>query len=487
MHVLAVRAAPVTWYNPVPKILRYNSGHKRTLADRCGNVDDSLFTRDLDIASAHTRDDLAALLRIIHTRADRPSLRTLEARTRYALAPLSKTVVSEMLRGTRFPRKAVMVSFLRTCGVPEEAMEPWQRCWERVAANEQDTDPRRMSDSPGRETGEAAPVEQFRESDAAGHRTAPVALGAASRADAVVTARSAKSPPVTADQRATPRGTPGPQVRRRELGAALRSLRFNAGMTIEQVAERLMCSPSKVSRMETGFRSGSMRDVRDLCDLYAVTDSAQREHLMELARESKRREWWQSYDLYLPFGTYIGLEAHASSISIFHSALVPGLLQTADYTRSILKSLLPTPSPEWIETLVTVRLRRQLLLRQDPPPQLNVVIDEAAFHRIIGNPAAMKAQLDRIIQESGRPNISMRVIPYSHGAYPAIGSSFTILEFPSPMKGVVSTEGLFGFICLEREQDFQRYADVFHETQSIAASELKSLDIISRISCELDG
>lgn len=101
-------------------------------------MNDDLFTDDLDIASVRTRSQLAALLRTIHLRADRPSLRTLEARTRRDKTPLSKTVVSEMLKGTRFPRKAVMISFLRTCGVPGDMMEPWHRAWERVASGEHD-------------------------------------------------------------------------------------------------------------------------------------------------------------------------------------------------------------------------------------------------------------------------------------------------------------------------------------------------------------
>lgn len=262
-------------------------------------------------------------------------------------------------------------------------------------------------------------------------------------------------------------------------------------MTIEQVAERLLCSPSKVSRMETGFRSGTMRDVRDLCDLYAVTSAAQRDYLMELARESKRQEWWQSYDLppdlRLPYGTYIGLEADASSISIFHSSLVPGLLQTADYARFILKNLHAVRSSEWIEQQVEVRLRRQVLLSRDVPPVLNVVVDEAALHRVAGNSQVMRAQLNRLVQEAARPNISIRVVPYDHGAYRAIENSFSILEFSGETKGVVHVEGLFGWIYLERDQDLQRYTSAFRDTQSIAASDADSVKLITSISRGLIG
>jgi transcriptional regulator with XRE-family HTH domain len=130
------------------------------------------------------------------------------------------------------------------------------------------------------------------------------------------------------DRRSQPEGAPGPPVSRRQLGALLRQLRFNAGLTIEQVAERLRCTPSKVSRMETSFRAGTLRHIRDLCDLYTVTDQAQRDHLVELARQSKRQGWWQSYDLpfaeNVQFGTYLGLEGDATSITrLSHFCRVP--------------------------------------------------------------------------------------------------------------------------------------------------------------------
>jgi Domain of unknown function (DUF6430) len=122
-------------------------GHNETSPDRGADVDDAPYTEDLDLAVS-TNEELVALLRIVHLRADKPSLRALEVRTRHEASPLSKTAVSEMLRGTRFPRKAVMIGFLRACGVPDEQLEPWLRAWERVAAREQD-DPEALRAHPG--------------------------------------------------------------------------------------------------------------------------------------------------------------------------------------------------------------------------------------------------------------------------------------------------------------------------------------------------
>jgi len=446
-------------------------------------VNDEPFTDDLDLASAHTRSQLAALLRTIHLRADRPSLRTLEARTRHDNAPLSKTVVSEMLKGTRFPRKAVMISFLRACGVPADRMEPWRRAWERVAAGEQD-----LSESAARRP----PAEQDQMASDGVHATRSAtgeqAGGGETRiiradvpgrvATAALAELGAKEPHDPASGAVPGRAAPGPVVRRRELGALLRALRVNAGMTIEQVASRLLCSPSKVSRMETGFRSVTLRDIRDLCDLYQVADAAQRDHLMELAREGKRQGWWQSYDV--PFGTYIGLEADAISIRKYHVSIVPGLLQTEGYARAIIEGGKPTPTPELIEQRVEVRLRRQRLLTQGDPPQLHVIMDEAALHRIIGRPSIMKAQLDHLVKKASLPNVAIQVIPYGTGMYPALDSSFTILEFPEPMPAVVYVEGLFGFIFVERRYDVERYQRIFNDLRSIAANFNESIEVIEK-------
>src|ERR1700743_3049981 len=127
--------------------------------------------------------------------------------------------------------------------------------------------------------------------------------------------------------------SPGsPTVRRRELGAMLRALRNERGLTVDQVAAELLCSPSKVSRLETGQRGATLRDVRDLCDLYGVTEAADRERLMTLAREGKQQGWWQSYDL--DYATYVGLEEAAVALTYFQSSIVPGILQTSGTPRA---------------------------------------------------------------------------------------------------------------------------------------------------------
>ncbi|HEY6849477.1 MAG TPA: helix-turn-helix transcriptional regulator [Terracidiphilus sp.] len=274
-----------------------------------------------------------------------------------------------------------------------------------------------------------------------------------------------------------------PTVRRRELGGILRSLRLARGMTVEQVAEQLLCSPSKVSRMETGSRAATLRDVRDLCDLYEVKDPAERERLSKLATEGKQQGWWQPYELDT-FATYVGLEAEATTLIDFRCTTVPGLLQTADYARTMHRTAVPGFTPERIEEFVEVRLTRQrLLLQRDSPLQLIVVIDEAMLHRVVGGPAVMAEQLDWLVESARQPSVTIRVIPLEFGAHPAMDSNFNILEFDTA-PSVVYVEGLVGWIYMERPQDLARYEEVFESLLSASLSPRESIELMSAVGAQ---
>jgi transcriptional regulator with XRE-family HTH domain len=270
-----------------------------------------------------------------------------------------------------------------------------------------------------------------------------------------------------------------PTVRRRELGALLRALRTEAGMTVEQVAEALLCSPSKVSRLETGQRGASARDIRDLSNLYRVTDST-RDHLDTLAREGRGQAWWQPYDL--PYATYVGLEAEATSISDYEPGVVPGLLQTPDYARAVHQGAMPRLSPAVIEQRIEVRRARQAILARDDPPQLSAIMDEAVLHRVLGGPTIMAAQLDHVIDACALPKVTVQVIPYSVGAHPALDSTFILLDFAPPVPSVVYVEGLVGQMYVERPQDVARYTQIFERLRTLSLSQQQSIDLMARMS-----
>jgi transcriptional regulator with XRE-family HTH domain len=269
-----------------------------------------------------------------------------------------------------------------------------------------------------------------------------------------------------------------PTVRRRELGALLRALRLKKSLTVEQAADQLMISMSKLSRMETGQSAATARDVRDLCILYGVTDDAERDRMMKLAAEGRQRAWWQSYDL--GYETYVGLEAEALAISAFQSSVVHGLLQTADYARALHEGAMPRFGSERIELQIEVLLTRQRILTREKSPQLAVVLDEAALRRMVGGRPVMVAQLARVLELSALPNVDVLVLPFERGAHPALESNFAILGLPDEALDVVFVEGLLGSTYLERTDDLKRYREVFQRLQAIALGPQDTSDLLTK-------
>ena len=273
-------------------------------------------------------------------------------------------------------------------------------------------------------------------------------------------------------------GKPSPILRRRQLAARLRELRTQAGLTADEVAVRMLVSPAKISRIETGVRGASLRDVRDLCEIYGA-DQGERERLAALVRESKQPSWWQQYDL--PNATYVGLEAAAVSMLDYESSVIPGLLQTEDYAHAILEGFLYDASPELIQQQLEVRMTRQQLLHGERAPQLWTVIDEAALHRVVGGPAVMRAQLESLVESAALANVTVQVIPFEAGAHPGMDSTFVLLHLEEEVADVVYIEGLVGNLYQESPSDLARYRRAFDELRAIALSPKDSIARVSGI------
>jgi len=270
-----------------------------------------------------------------------------------------------------------------------------------------------------------------------------------------------------------------PTVRRGELGAVLRARRLELGLTVEQVADQLLCSPSKVSRMETGQRGATQRDVRDLCAFYGITDDDERARLMLLAIEGKQQGWWQPYGL--PYAPFVGLEQEAVSMNVYNSAVVPGLLQTGDYARAVHEAVLPELDAGVIEQRVEERSTRQQLLDRTDPPLIEIVMDEAVLRRPMGGPAVMREQLDRVIAIAAHPNVSIQVLPFKLGAHPALESNFIILRFGGKAPNIVYVEGLIPPVYYRRAKEVQRYQQVFERLRDIGAGPQDTADLIAKV------
>ncbi|MGY4977472.1 helix-turn-helix domain-containing protein [Streptomyces sp. 900105755] len=258
-----------------------------------------------------------------------------------------------------------------------------------------------------------------------------------------------------------------PTVRRRRLGQELRRLRELKGMTAEEVAERLLVSQSKISRLENGRRSISQRDVRDLCGVYEVEDQRVVESLMEMARDSRQQGWWHAFGD-IPYSVYIGLETDAESLRVYEPQLVTGLLQTRAYAEALVQGALPETSAADIEKRVQVRMRRQeRITAEHNPLRLWVVLDEAALRRLVGSRLVMREQLEYLIEMSQQPHITVQVLPFECGAHPGLNGQYAILEFADAAdSSVVYLEGVTSDLYLEKAHDVQKYAVMYEHLRA---------------------
>ncbi|GAA3372566.1 helix-turn-helix transcriptional regulator [Streptomyces sannanensis] len=273
-----------------------------------------------------------------------------------------------------------------------------------------------------------------------------------------------------------------PTVRRRRLGQELRRLRELKGMTAEEVAERLLVSQSKISRLENGRRSISQRDVRDLCGVYEVDDHRIVDSLMQMAKDSRQQGWWHAFGD-IPYSVYIGLETDAASLRVYEPQIVPGLLQTRQYAEALIAGALPETPGNDVEKRVQVRLRRQdRIATDDNPLRLWAVVDEAALRRVVGNEQLMRDQLEHLVEQAQLPHVTVQVLPFSMGAHPGITGHYAILEFPDTAdSSVVYIEGVTSDLYLEKANDVQKYTVMYEHLRAQALNVDQSRQFIMEI------
>jgi len=278
-----------------------------------------------------------------------------------------------------------------------------------------------------------------------------------------------------------------PTVRRRRLGVELRRLREVKGLTIEQVAEALECSTSKISRVETARVTATPRDVRDMLEIYGVSGH-ERDSLMQIAREARQKGWWQSKFGDLPSATLAGLETEARHIRQYSALLIPGLLQTMDYARAVLRSIRLDlkPQPQEIERRVELRMERQRLLEQPDPPEFWVVIDEAALRRHVGGREVMIAQIEHLVETTAWPNVTLQVLPFRAGAHAGMDGEFSILTFPHTVDpDVVYIENTTSDLYVEDSGAIRRYALLFDHLRAAAPDPVESVEMMKSLIKEL--
>ncbi|GGM27840.1 helix-turn-helix domain-containing protein [Micromonospora yangpuensis] len=278
----------------------------------------------------------------------------------------------------------------------------------------------------------------------------------------------------------------GSSVPRRHLGNILRELRTEARMTLDGVSQAIGCSRQKIWQLEAGLRPVRPLDVRTLTTLYAANPDLAT-NLTTLATETTARGWWHAYDNPVPatFTPYPSLEATAARIRTYHESLIPGLLQTAAYTRAA--------HPHRPDDPDVRRQRTDLLTRRlPPPPRLHAVLSEAVLLRPAGGPDVMAAQLAHLLTLAETPTVTIQVLPLTAGATAAtLAGPFTILDFApgnrtTPDPPVIHRELLTGALYLDRPEEIAAYERVWTKLTTRALDPEASTHLIDKHRHHLD-
>lgn len=278
-----------------------------------------------------------------------------------------------------------------------------------------------------------------------------------------------------------------PTVRLRRLAAQLRQLREAAGLTQEDVSERTGKDRSTLYRLESAQQRPQRSTLIQLMDLYGV-EPAKRAELLAVLRQAGELGWVRGHRSGLPevYSDYISFESEASAISNYESLFIPGLLQTEDYTRAVIRGTLPHATDEQVENRVAARMERQAVLAKDEPARLWAIMDEAAVRRAVGGPRVMRQQLRRIAEAATKPNLTAQIIPYAAGAHPGMQGSFILLDFPDPADpSLIYMESLAGDLFLENSTDISRYIENFQHLRAAALRPDETVALLAEVADKL--
>jgi Domain of unknown function (DUF5753)/Helix-turn-helix domain len=274
-----------------------------------------------------------------------------------------------------------------------------------------------------------------------------------------------------------------PTLRLWQLAESLRNHRERAELTIVEAAGRLKphssrWSRSKLQRIETRSYAPQPAEVEHLAAVYEVP-AEETATLVRMAREARQKGWWQSSAVPKPYQTMVGLEQAATTVRQFELALVPGLLQTSDYARALMTSIAPTTPIEVLENQVAARMIRQHALTGADPLTYEVILSEAVLHCPVGGSRVMRGQLERLLELTGQPNITVQVVSFAAGPHPGMEGAFTLVTLPDLTHDVGYVEGPAGSIYLEERDHVRRCTMRFAVLSSLALTQAESVELLS--------
>ncbi|WP_067722276.1 helix-turn-helix domain-containing protein [Nocardia yamanashiensis] len=279
---------------------------------------------------------------------------------------------------------------------------------------------------------------------------------------------------------------------RRQLGRYLREAREGRGLSMDRAAHLVELSKTCLHRIETGgVKKLRIRDIQALCELYEVTP-ADTDRAVELAKQAQIASWYTAFGgLYsdATFNMYVGLAASARKQTAYHE-IVPGLVQTAEYARSLISAFYVGSSDDEIERRVELRMKRQIIVtRKAEPVQLELLLHESALHRAVGGPRVMAAQLHHLAEVGKLPNVSLRVQPFASGCvHGLLHGPFAILEFGTDSRARPVEPSLVYFegagkpdFYMEKEDDVRRYHEIASAIRDVALTETETRDLLRQV------
>ncbi|MFE2106337.1 helix-turn-helix domain-containing protein [Kitasatospora sp. NPDC059463] len=278
-----------------------------------------------------------------------------------------------------------------------------------------------------------------------------------------------------------------PTVRQRRLARTLKELRVDANLTLAQSARHLACAESKISRIEAAQSGIRLVDLRLLLDLYGVTDPESRGRMETLSREGRLRGWWDRYSETLSplYADYIALESDASDMYSIQTLLVPGILQTEDYTRAVVKAQIEDATPDQIEILTKVRQERRSVLAREVPMRVWAVLSESALRHQVGGRSVMREQLRSLAESAESPNVNVQILPEASEIHAALFGPVTILSFPEVAEtDVAYVDSLLSTLYIEEPGEVFKYANVFRRALAESLPHKESIALIERIASE---
>lgn len=277
-----------------------------------------------------------------------------------------------------------------------------------------------------------------------------------------------------------------PTVRLRRLAAELRRLRGAADMSREVASAQTGINYATLYRIETARARPQMRTLATLLTLYGVA-TEQRDYLTILCREAAEQGWLRPYHSDLPeeYTAYISFEAEAAGVRNYESLFIPGLLQTEEYARAVIRGGLPMASQQEVEDRVQARIERQQVLIKDNPLKLWAIVDEAALRRLAGGKRVMRVQLQRLVEAVAEPHITLQIIPFSSGAHAGMPGAFVLIDFSDPMDtDLIYIDSMAGDLFLESDADIKRYTSIFDNLRAVALSPDDSATTIAELAKE---